>query len=98
MPPWPRWPPGLAALLNAPATTNLTQVAAFAHGDRIELHSLATNGLAAPFYFTDCGATNRAGRYYRTALSAGRGFTAVEFDGPRQRRRLPCARIERRRA
>jgi uncharacterized protein (TIGR03790 family) len=54
----------LATLLNAPATTNLTQVAAFAHGDRVELHSLATNGLAASFYFTDGATTNPAGRYY----------------------------------
>jgi len=62
---------GLAAQLNAPATTNVTQVAAFLHGDRIELHSLATNRLAAPFYFTDCGATNGFCRSYRTAFLPG---------------------------
>jgi uncharacterized protein (TIGR03790 family) len=62
---------GLAAQLNAPATTNLTQVVAFVHGDRIELHSPASNCLAAPFYFTDCGATNGSGRYYRTAFLPG---------------------------
>jgi hypothetical protein len=62
---------GLAALINAPATTNLTQVAAFVHGDRIELHSLATNGLANPFYFTDGATTNPAGRYYSTQYLPG---------------------------
>jgi uncharacterized protein (TIGR03790 family) len=62
---------GLATQLNAPATTNVTKVAAFVHGDRIELHALTTNCLAAPFYFTDCGATNGSSHYYRTALMPG---------------------------
>ena len=56
---------GLATLLNAPATTNLTRVAAQAYGDRVELRSLASNSLAIPFYFTASGATNPASRYYR---------------------------------
>ena len=62
---------GLAALLNAPATTNFTQIAAFVHGDRIELHSLATNDPANPFYFTDCSTTNPAGRYYSAQYLPG---------------------------
>lgn len=55
----------LATLLNAPATTNLTRIAAQAYGDRVELRSLASNSLAIPFFFADSGATNPAGRYYR---------------------------------
>jgi len=62
---------GLANQLNVAAVTNLTQVAAFAHGDRMELHSLAANGQALPFYFVDGATTNAAGRYYKTAFPAG---------------------------
>lgn len=62
---------GLAALLNAPATIYLTQVAAFVHGDRIELHSLAANGLVNPFYFTECAITNVAGSYYSAQYLPG---------------------------
>ena len=54
---------GVAAALNAPAVTNLTQVLAYAHGDRIELHSLASNFTACPFYFTDPTATNKVPSY-----------------------------------
>ncbi len=55
---------GLATLLNAPATTNLTLVTACAHGDRVELRSLAANSSATMFYFIDRTTTNPAGRYY----------------------------------
>jgi uncharacterized protein (TIGR03790 family) len=55
---------GLATLLNG-SDTNLTQVAALVHGDRVELHLLAADGPATPFFFTDRATTNPAGRYYR---------------------------------
>jgi uncharacterized protein (TIGR03790 family) len=55
---------GLAALLNAPATTNLTRIGAQAYGDRIELRLLASNNLATPFYVTDPSTTNPAGHYF----------------------------------
>lgn len=34
---------GLATVLNDPATTNITGVSAFVHGDRIELHSMVND-------------------------------------------------------
>jgi uncharacterized protein (TIGR03790 family) len=52
----------LAGALNAPAVTNLTQVTAYPHGDRIELHSNATN-FSGPFFFTDPTATNAVPPY-----------------------------------
>jgi hypothetical protein len=55
---------GLATLLNG-SDTNLTQVAALVHGDRVELHLLAANGPATPFFFTDRTTNNPAGRYYK---------------------------------
>jgi uncharacterized protein (TIGR03790 family) len=55
---------GLAALLNTAANTNLTRVCAQAHGDRVELHLLASNSLAVPFYVTVNTATNPVGPYY----------------------------------
>ncbi len=39
---------GLAALINAPANTNATRIAAFTFGDRIELRYFATNRPASP--------------------------------------------------
>jgi uncharacterized protein (TIGR03790 family) len=54
----------LATLLNG-LDTNLTQVAALVHGDRVELHLSAANGPATPFFFTDRTTTNPAGRYYK---------------------------------
>jgi uncharacterized protein (TIGR03790 family) len=56
---------GLAALINAPAATNATQVKALIHGDRIELQSVATNPLAVPFYVVDNTPTNTPGLSYR---------------------------------
>ena len=44
---------GLAAALNAPEVTNLTQVIAIPHGDRVELQALSSNWWAAPLYFDD---------------------------------------------
>ncbi len=41
----------LAAVLNAPAVTNFTEVVAYPHGDRVELQSLSTNRWVDPFYF-----------------------------------------------
>ena len=55
---------GLAALINAPAATNATQVKALVHGDRIELQSVATNLLTVPFYVVDNTLTNTPGLSY----------------------------------
>ena len=55
---------GLAALINAPATTNATQVKAFVYGDRIELRSIATNLSTVPFYVADSTPTNTPGLSY----------------------------------
>jgi uncharacterized protein (TIGR03790 family) len=55
---------GLAALINAPATTNITEVQALVHGDRIELRSMATNASALPFYVPDTTSTNSSGSSY----------------------------------
>ena len=56
---------GLAEALNAPAVTNATKVVAYAHGDRIELQSLASNRWAEPLYFSDPSG-NSSNRFYRT--------------------------------
>ncbi|PWU14751.1 MAG: hypothetical protein C5B50_16650 [Verrucomicrobia bacterium] len=56
---------GLVAAINVPAVTNLTRIKAFAHGDRVELHSLSTNYSADPFYVLDPGAINRTASFYR---------------------------------
>ena len=55
---------GLAALINAPAATNATQLKALIHGDRIELQSIATNPMAVPFYVADGTPTNTPGLAY----------------------------------
>src|SRR2546428_2700880 len=51
---------GIATLVNAPATTNLTRIVATAYGDRIELRSLAGTRLAPPSLSIqgDASATN----------------------------------------
>jgi uncharacterized protein (TIGR03790 family) len=62
---------GLAAALNAPGVSNATQVLAQAHGDRVELMSLASNRLGYAFCVLDTSATNPSPRYYTsTYLSA----------------------------
>jgi uncharacterized protein (TIGR03790 family) len=53
---------GLASLINA--ATDATQVKALAYGDRIELQSIATNPIAAPFYVVDSTPTNTPGLSY----------------------------------
>jgi uncharacterized protein (TIGR03790 family) len=53
---------GLTALVNA--ATNATQVTASAHGDRIELQSIATNLMTVPFYVVDTTPTNTPGLSY----------------------------------
>jgi hypothetical protein len=53
---------GLASLINA--ATNATLVKALVHGDRIELHSIASNPLAVPFYVADSTPTNTPGLSY----------------------------------
>jgi uncharacterized protein (TIGR03790 family) len=53
---------GLAALING--ATNATQVKALVHGDRIELQSVATNLMTAPFYVADSTPTNTSGLSY----------------------------------
>ncbi|MGA9453193.1 MAG: TIGR03790 family protein [Verrucomicrobiia bacterium] len=55
---------GLAALINAPAATNATQVVASVYGDRIELQSIATNPVTVPFYVADDTPTNTPGLSY----------------------------------
>lgn len=55
---------GLAALINAPAATNATQVKALVRGDRIELQSTATNLMTVPFYVADTTPTNTPGLAY----------------------------------
>ena len=72
---------GLAGQINAPATTNLTKAVAYAHGDRIELHSLATNTLALPFYFIDLGATNGSSHYYSTTFPPGALTSQLSLPG-----------------
>ena len=54
----------MAALINAPAVTSATQVKALAHGDRIELQSIATNLMTVPFYVADGTPTNTPGLSY----------------------------------
>ena len=58
---------GLAALINAPAVTNATQVKALVHGDRIELQSIATNLMTVPFYVADNTPTNTPDLSYRVS-------------------------------
>ncbi len=53
----------LCQALNAPAVSNITQVAASQFGDRIELHSTYTNTTPQPFYFVDTATNSR--RLYR---------------------------------
>jgi uncharacterized protein (TIGR03790 family) len=55
---------GLAALINAPAVTNATNVKALVYGDRIELLSIATNLTTVPFYVADNTPTNTPGLSY----------------------------------
>jgi uncharacterized protein (TIGR03790 family) len=54
----------LAALINDTDTTNATRVQAFAHGDRIELQSFATNLMAQPYYILDNRTTNSPAATY----------------------------------
>jgi len=53
---------GLAALINA--VTNATQVKAMAHGDRIELQSIASYSTLVPFYVVDNTPQNTPGLSY----------------------------------
>lgn len=53
---------GLAALINT--ATNVTQVKALVHGDRIELQSIATNLMTVPYYVVDTSPTNTPGLSY----------------------------------
>jgi uncharacterized protein (TIGR03790 family) len=41
---------GVAALVNTPATTNVTRIVASAYGDRVELRSTVASRLAAPMF------------------------------------------------
>jgi hypothetical protein len=69
---------GLAALLNTAATTNLTRICAQAHGDRVELHLMASNSLAIPFYVTVNAATNPAGPYYSVQYLSAPGSSSTQ--------------------
>ena len=53
---------GLASRINA--VTNATLVKALAHGDRIELQSIAKNSMAVPFYVADTTPANTPGLSY----------------------------------
>jgi uncharacterized protein (TIGR03790 family) len=55
---------GLTASINDPATTNITKVIAFVHGDRIELRSMAADISTFPFYVADTTSTNSSGSSY----------------------------------
>jgi uncharacterized protein (TIGR03790 family) len=68
----------LAAAINSFAGSNLLNVAAWAYGDRVELHAGSTNPLASPFSFTDSSTTNVDGRYYRVVYVPGSVASAVE--------------------
>jgi len=57
----------LASSLNAPSVTNITKVVALPVGDRVELHSISTNVLFEPFFYTDPAPPN-AFRLYRVAV------------------------------
>jgi uncharacterized protein (TIGR03790 family) len=62
---------GLTDALNNPAVTNLTGAVASRHGDRIELRSLAADGLARTFYFRDNAPGGTGTHYYRARYLAG---------------------------
>ena len=53
---------GLASLINA--ATNATLMQALVYGDRIELQSIATNPMTAPFYVADSTPANTPGLSY----------------------------------
>jgi uncharacterized protein (TIGR03790 family) len=67
---------GLAAALNEPETTNLTQVVAYGHGDRIELQSLDPDRAGADVT-ASVSSRQGAGPFLTTAVSVSRG-TFVE--------------------
>ncbi|SPE62270.1 hypothetical protein SBV1_80020 [Verrucomicrobia bacterium] len=54
----------LAALVNSPSCPFSNNIAAWAYGDRLELH-VTTNGQSVPVYFSDSSVTNSDGRLYR---------------------------------
>ena len=56
---------GLANQINVQAVTNITRIVAIPHGDRIDLRSLSTDGLADPFFFADTTSNPAAVRFYR---------------------------------
>jgi hypothetical protein len=61
----------LAAAINSSAGSNGLNLAAWAYGDRVELHAGSTNPLANPFWFTDTSTTNSSGHYYRVVYLPG---------------------------
>src|SRR5579884_380088 len=72
---------GLAAMLNSTAVSNTTMVVAYPHGDRVELQSLVTNGMAEPFYYYDnSGGTNCSYQAAYLPASFPPKLTARGFD------------------
>jgi hypothetical protein len=81
---------GVVARINDPWLTNITRIAAFPRGDRIELRSMSTNYLQDPFYYVDTSATNATQRFYRVSYAPFPNrpqFNSLDFD------RLRGARI-----
>ncbi len=58
---------GLSALLNVASNSSATRVLAYAHGDRIELQSVASNYFAYPYYFADTGSQILNTNLYRAS-------------------------------
>jgi len=74
---------GVGGALSDPLVTNTAQVAAAVYGDRIELHSLATNLPATSFGFTDGQASNWSRRFYRAVpLLSGTPQPVVTLSAP----------------
>jgi uncharacterized protein (TIGR03790 family) len=74
---------GLAARINTPWLTNITKIAAFAKGDRIELRSMSSNYLRDPFYYVDGSATNTTSSSYRVDYAPFPDtprFNSLDFD------------------
>ena len=70
---------GLGAMING--ATNATQVKALVYGDRIQLESIASNPIAAPFYVADSTPSSTPGLSYRVT-SLPNSFPPQMTPGP----------------
>ena len=73
---------GLSAVINAPGLTNRTQIVAFAHGDRIELHDVSGNRPSPPanlHVLDSSGASNSISRPAFYGSSAGTADSLTTF-------------------